>query len=757
VDYLWPKPTPEGLTSLQKKLSYVELFADWGWVVGSGLYIDDIEAEERRKIDGMVHDLNKTLGSFKIGEAGYLFIFDGQDKILVHPSLAGRSLEGLSEPSSGRSMREVFREAAADPDHGIAYRWNKPGDEGNFGYLKRARVVHYKPLDWYIAATVYEDEELAPSRRLLGNLIILGSLILVVALVSCLPLVQGLVGPMTRLANTADRIAREGLDAASIPRGGTEEIRKLSDALAGMIASIRQSQSRLVESEEKYRSMMEAMEDMVFICSSDEVIEYMNPSLVRFVGKDATGTPCHETLGRFGGFCEGCGASGEPMGACSFRIVRLADGGHFHVTACPVSHPDGTTSMMSIIRDVTDQVLAEIRLRGAQRHIQSIINSMPSSVIGLDRDGRITLWNKEAALNFGLTPEDAFGHDMGLLAAELDFLRDMFQASIDSGETVKKNRLPMEFGGNRKHCDVTVYPLDGEGGAVVRIDDVSDLVRMEEAMVQSEKMLSVGGLAAGMAHEINNPLAGIVQNAQVIRQRLSGEFPANVTAAGECGTNLSQVNCYLERRHILAMLDMILDSGHRAARIVRNMLSFVRKSTDQKRPEDLAELMDQTLELAMNDYDLKKNYDFRQIEIVREYAHGTPKVLCESTKLQQVFMNLLKNGAQAMAEVTDRKPRFVLRIAGEGETVRVEVEDNGTGVSEAMRKRIFEPFFTTKSRGVGTGLGLSVSYFIVTDHHGGTMRVESVPGRMTRFIMHFPAARDNGGEGTEEGATPASA
>ena len=115
--------------------------------------------------------------------------------------------------------------------------------------------------------------------------------------------------------------------------------------------------------------------------------------------------------------------------------------------------------------------------------------------------------------------------------------------------------------------------------------------------------------------------------------------------------------------------------------------------------------------------------------------------MCEASKLQQVFMNLLKNGAQAMAETPEKKSRFILRIASEGEKVRVEVKDNGPGLSNAVRKRIFEPFFTTKPPGIGTGLGLSVSYFIVTEHHGGSMQVESVLGEMTNFIMRLPVGQ----------------
>ena len=127
------------------------------------------------------------------------------------------------------------------------------------------------------------------------------------------------------------------------------------------------------------------------------------------------------------------------------------------------------------------------------------------------------------------------------------------------------------------------------------------------------------------------------------------------------------------------MIDMIMESGVRAAKIVENMLSFVRKSGDSKRPEHLGVLLDASVDLAMNDYDLKKNYDFRQIEIVREYEVDVPPVWCEASKVQQVFMNLLKNGAQAMSEVADRKSRFILRVVSEGDMVRVEVEDNGTG------------------------------------------------------------------------------
>jgi signal transduction histidine kinase len=305
-----------------------------------------------------------------------------------------------------------------------------------------------------------------------------------------------------------------------------------------------------------------------------------------------------------------------------------------------------------------------------------------------------------------------------------------------------ENRVPMMADGEIRYQDVTVYPLISNGveGAVIRVDDVTERVQIEEMMIQSEKMLSVGGLAAGMAHEINNPLGAILQASQNIVRRVSPEFPVNLQVAESCGTNLDAVRRYLEQREVLSFLEDIRESGLRAAQIVENMLAFSRKPEAGGSSTDLAELLDRTLVLAGSDYDLKKRYDFRQIEIVRDYAPDTPPVICQAGKMQQVFFNILRNGAEAMRETRDggRVPKLVLRVFPEGRMVRVEIEDNGPGMDEAIRKRIFEPFFTTKPPGSGTGLGLSVSYFIVTQDHKGSLAVVSQPGEGSRFIIELP-------------------
>ncbi|MCP4282832.1 MAG: histidine kinase, partial [Gammaproteobacteria bacterium] len=137
----------------------------------------------------------------------------------------------------------------------------------------------------------------------------------------------------------------------------------------------------------------------------------------------------------------------------------------------------------------------------------------------------------------------------------------------------------------------------------------------------------------------------------------------------------------------------------------------------------------------------KKQYDFKTIKIVKEYAEVIPSVPCEDVKIQQVLLNILRNGAQAMQEAKVDNPTFTLRTYHKPEhgMVCIEIEDNGPGMNETIRKRIFEPFFTTKPVGLGTGLGLSVSYFIINENHNGKISVESEQGKGTRFVICLPS------------------
>ena len=399
---------------------------------------------------------------------------------------------------------------------------------------------------------------------------------------------------------------------------------------------------------------------------------------------------------------------------------------------------------MGVGSDITRQKKDEEELRRLRNYLSNIINSMPSILVGVDQSGMVTQWNHQAEHVTGICFEKACSQPLEKVFPGLIKEMDRIKLSIRESRVLRSSKKPRQEPDGTRYEDITIFPLVANGveGAVIRVDDVTEQVQMEEMMIQSEKMLSVGGLAAGMAHEINNPLAGMMQTAQVMAHRLTADFdiPASRKAAQDAGTSLEAIGHFMEARGIPRMLQAITESGKRVTRIVSNMLSFARKDSVSVSSHDLNEILDKTIELAATDYDLKKTYDFKKIQIAREYDETLPVVLCQASKIQQVVLNILTNGAQAMQGAGTLNPSFVLRtyMDKRRKLACMEIEDNGPGMDEKIRKHIFDPFFTTKPVGVGTGLGLSVSYFIITENHHGEMVVETSPGCGAKFIIRLP-------------------
>ncbi len=385
---------------------------------------------------------------------------------------------------------------------------------------------------------------------------------------------------------------------------------------------------------------------------------------------------------------------------------------------------------------------AEKELHRTKKYLSNILNSMPSILVGVDPEGKVTHWNTEAEKFSNLPSSYAVGRPLVETMPKLQSELGKVLAAMKN-RTIETDSMETRTNGDiTRYDDITIFPLVANGvqGAVIRIDDVTERINLEQMMIQSEKMVSVGGLAAGMAHEINNPLAGILGHAQNMQKRLLSDMNTNKTTAEECGISLEQLQEYLQKRSIPLMINGIQESGKRAAAIVSNMLNFSRKSEQKTKQHNLAILLDQTIELAANDYNLKKHYDFRKLEIIREYADDLPPVICDGNEIQQVFLNILRNGAEAMTEkdYTQGRPQFICRAKKQNNMAVIEIEDNGPGISHDRKNMVFDPFYTTKKVGKGTGLGLSVSYFIITNQHEGIMEVESVPGQWTRFTIKLP-------------------
>ena len=388
--------------------------------------------------------------------------------------------------------------------------------------------------------------------------------------------------------------------------------------------------------------------------------------------------------------------------------------------------------------EVTEELLHETR-----DYLDSIINSMPSILIGVTREGYITHWNSAAQRTTGLTPEQAMGLHINKAYPDLPLVSGTILDAIDHGLPQVNENVQHGTGSQSVYTDITVYPLITAEvtGAVIRVDDVTMKVRIENMMIQNEKMMSLGELAAGMAHEINNPLSAILHGVQNIYRRTSTELPANRQSAEIIDVELEKIYSYLNERNIFTFLDGIRDAGERAAKIVSNMLEFSRSNTQRNIPISIIDLIEHTIELAENTFELETPEGVEQPKIIKEYADDVPAVPCCAAEIQQVLINLLRNACQSFGTEeygAPLDPTLTISIERDGEYALIQIQDNGPGMDDVVRRHIFEPFFTTKEVGQGTGLGLSVSYFIVTEHHDGTIEVDSSPGEGTIFSIRLP-------------------
>jgi PAS domain S-box-containing protein len=341
---------------------------------------------------------------------------------------------------------------------------------------------------------------------------------------------------------------------------------------------------------------------------------------------------------------------------------------------------------------------------------QNILESIDAGILVLDLEGQVVRWNRALEALDGRSRQDVIGKRLDEIfpAAFMEAL----QGSLVLGrneEIAHIYKLHLQTSDGRGlMVNVSIAPfqeISGERwGTILILEDISARVRLEQQLQHSEKMASVGLLAAGVAHEVNTPLAGISSYTQLLRQNLHGDDPR------------------------APLLEKIETQTFRAAKIVNNLLNFSRSDRSEFKSLELNKIILDVLSL------LEHQLERSRVRVVRELAPELPGFRGNENRMQQVFFNLMLNARDAMRG----GGWLTLATRLEDGSLVAEVRDTGHGIERENVRRIYDPFFTTKGIGRGTGLGLSVSYGIVQEH-GGAIFVESTPGKGTRFQVSLPA------------------
>lgn len=517
------------------------------------------------------------------------------------------------------------------------------------------------------------------------------------------------------------------------------------------------AQEALSASEEKFRSIVESSPMGMHFCVVDEkdrvILLGTNPAADRLLGvrhQDKVGLPLEEAFPRFRNVALAEMVRQVALGEMGRQHFETAyEDGDTADTYEVLAFRSGERAATITYLDITERKEQEERLRQSEERFSRLFRYSPEAMVLVDLMGSAFSDANEAFTRLsGYSAEELIGQDsrkIPFYAAESS--RVAIYKAIERDGHVEN----YEFEGRHKEgrlvqCSITchVIAIGGRRYILALVRDVTEIKKMQEMMIQTEKMISVGGIAAGIAHEINNPLGIVLQAAQNLVQRTRADFKKNLEVADGLGLDMNLLRQYMQARKLDVFIEDIQAAAVRASAIIRHMLDFSRSSESRRKSCDLPAIIDKAITLAGSDYDLKKSYDFKRIKITRDYDDDLPVVSCTETEIEQVLLNLLRNSAQALAAAQPPvlEPAISIRARSKGDFVRIEIEDNGPGMPAEVQRRVFEPFFTTKAPGVGTGLGLSVSYFIVTKGHGGKMTVSSHPGVGTLFCIELPAENE---------------
>jgi PAS domain S-box-containing protein len=472
---------------------------------------------------------------------------------------------------------------------------------------------------------------------------------------------------------------------------------------ASVVLQRKWAEEALRIAETNFRNVIEKNADAIFVVDKEGIVRFVNPAAeVAFeCRKD-------KLVGKTFGFTVVPGETTE---------IDIARNGMESLTAemrVVEAKWEGQNVYVASLRDITKRKRVEEVIEKAKKDWEDSFDSINDMITIHDKDFNILRINKAAQQIF----KSPFKELVNEKCYKVYHGKDCPPEKCPHHQCLQTGK-PMTIEGFESHLnrflEIKIMPRFDEDNNIIGIvhvaRDITERKLLEEQLIQSEKLAAMGELVSGVAHEMRNPLTGVVGLAQFLKEEASG----------------------LDKKR-REQLELIYSEAMRIEKIVSNLLSFARKSKPEKVAVSINKILKSVLEIR--GYDLRVN----NIDVIEDFDEQIPSVEADSQQLQQVFLNIINNAQQAMTEAHD-KGTLTIRIYVKGQMVRVEFTDDGPGISKESLKKIFDPFFTTKEVGKGTGLGLSVSYGIVKEHGGGIF-AESKKEKGAKFTVEFPVMKE---------------
>ncbi len=546
--------------------------------------------------------------------------------------------------------------------------------------------------------------------------------------------------PIRELAKNARRIAG-GDFSVRVDVSSADEIGELASSFSTMATELKESyeglEHKIDDRTKELNSIMNSTGDGLMVLDRDRRIVYFNNTMERITGKKASetiGKPCREVIEMHPELCrENCPhpetieESKSHSNEVQFTDPKTGEERYFIITASPIFDENGEVmAVVETLKDITERKMLEQQLekysKGLEREAEerakelatseekyrTLIETMNEGVAVVDVEGTLVFVNEKF--------EEILEYDRGEMIDKSIFsLFDEENREKLRGELEKRSKGESSVYevnaitkiGKLRTLMISGTPLfDDEGdfkGSFGVITDITEKKRLEQQILQAEKLASVGELAAGVAHEINNPLANISVYANLIKDEIkSGNAPD------------------------LEDVEVIVEQVQKGSNIVRDLLDFSRQYEPHVSPIDVNEIIEDALKL------LERRLALGNIKVTKKMDPKVSRTRGDANKLQQVFFNLIRNAQEAMPKGGE----VSITTSKEDNMIEAVISDTGVGIPGEHLTKIFDPFFTTKKIGEGTGLGLSISHGIIREH-GGTIEVSSV-GTGSTFIVRLP-------------------